>query len=58
VAEHGERVVSPPDPAVLYRRAWRRVARLTAVGILLAGVLLAGVWSPGPACPATTATRR
>jgi hypothetical protein len=24
VAEHGERAVSPPDPAVLYRRARRR----------------------------------
>jgi photosystem II stability/assembly factor-like uncharacterized protein len=42
VAEHGERVVSPPDPAVLYRRARRRVARLTAVGVLVAGALLAG----------------
>jgi hypothetical protein len=42
VAEHGERAVSPPDPAVLYRRARRRVARLTAVGVLVAGALLAG----------------
>lgn len=42
VAEHGERVVSPPDPAVLYRRARRRVARLTAMSVLLACALLAG----------------
>jgi hypothetical protein len=42
VAEHGERAVSPPDPAVLYRRARRRVARLTAVGVVLAAALVAG----------------
>jgi photosystem II stability/assembly factor-like uncharacterized protein len=42
VAEHGERVVSPPDPALLYRRARRRVARLTALGVLLVCALLAG----------------
>ena len=58
VAEHGERVVSPPDPAVLYRRARRRVARLTAVGVLVAGALLAGACSPGPGCPARTGSRR
>ena len=42
VAEHGEQAVSPPDPAVLYRRARRRVARLTALSVLLACALLAG----------------
>lgn len=42
VAEHGEQAVSPPDPALLYRRARRRVARLTALSVLLACALLAG----------------
>ena len=39
VAEHGERVVSPPDPALLYRRARRRVARLS---VLVACALVGG----------------
>jgi photosystem II stability/assembly factor-like uncharacterized protein len=42
VAEYGEHAVSPPDPALLYRRARRRVARLTGLSVLLAGALLAG----------------
>ena len=42
VAEHGEQAVSPPDPALLYRRARRRMARLTALSVLLACALLAG----------------
>jgi photosystem II stability/assembly factor-like uncharacterized protein len=42
VAEYGEHAVSPPDPAVLYRRARRRVARLAALSVLLACALLGG----------------
>jgi photosystem II stability/assembly factor-like uncharacterized protein len=42
VAEYGERAVSPPDPARLYRRARRRVVRLTALSVLLACALLGG----------------
>jgi photosystem II stability/assembly factor-like uncharacterized protein len=42
VAEYGERAVSPPDPALLYRRARWRVARLTALSVLLACALLGG----------------
>jgi photosystem II stability/assembly factor-like uncharacterized protein len=42
VAEYGEHAVSPPDPAVVYRRARRRVARLTALSVLLACALLGG----------------
>jgi photosystem II stability/assembly factor-like uncharacterized protein len=42
VAEHGEQAVSPPDPALLYRRARRRVAKLTTLSVLLACALLAG----------------
>jgi photosystem II stability/assembly factor-like uncharacterized protein len=69
VADYGERAVSPPDPAVVYRRARRRVARLTAVSLLVAlalvgGGLLARSGLPGderfpavtvPPGPATTA---
>jgi len=42
VAEHGEQAVSPPDPALLYRRARRRLVRLTTLSVLLACALLAG----------------
>jgi photosystem II stability/assembly factor-like uncharacterized protein len=42
VAEYGEGAVNPPDPALLYRRARRRVARLTALGVLLAFALVGG----------------
>jgi photosystem II stability/assembly factor-like uncharacterized protein len=42
VAEYGERAVSPPDPSLLYRRARRRLARLTALGVLLVCALVGG----------------
>ena len=42
VADYGERSVSPPDPAAVYRRARRRVARLTTLSVLLACALVGG----------------
>jgi photosystem II stability/assembly factor-like uncharacterized protein len=42
VADYGERAVSPPDPALVYRRARRRLARLTALSVLVACALVGG----------------